>query len=195
MRLINKYETSMRGGRAHYRSAVGAGELAGTGAGTRNQSRSWGVPTWLYGRWHRACRKDYARNQYSSGPQRKGSATFPKRERTRATVNAECLERSAPLEAGLSLNLNKLHTFDFGLRANAFLGVTFALLWHTSDSFFKGRTSRTSSVKVSVRVYQCVCVSGHGLFWRPRIAISVRRMFFPVPFSHSAAIARPRAKD
>lgn len=41
MRLINKYETSMRGGRAHYRSAVGAGELAVTGVGTRNQSRSW----------------------------------------------------------------------------------------------------------------------------------------------------------
>lgn len=28
----------MRAGREHYRSAVGAGELAGIGAGTRNQS-------------------------------------------------------------------------------------------------------------------------------------------------------------
>lgn len=60
------------------------------------------------------------------GHSERGLRHSPKRERTRATVSGE--EWSAPVEAGLSLNLNKLHTFDFGFRANAFLGVTFALL-------------------------------------------------------------------
>lgn len=45
--------------------------------------------TWLYCRRHGACRKDYARNQYSSGPQRKGSATFPE---TRA-YSSDCVWR------------------------------------------------------------------------------------------------------
>lgn len=97
-----------------------------TGAGTKEPAKELNS-TWLYSLRHGACRKDYARNQYSSGPQRKGSATFPE---TRA-YSSDCVWReewSAPVEAGLSLNLNKLHTFDFGFRANAFLGVTFALL-------------------------------------------------------------------
>lgn len=127
MRLINKYETSMRArGWEHYRSTVGARELANNWSGNQEPAKELNS-TWLYSPWHGACRKDYARNQYSSGPQRKGSATFPERR----AYSSDCVWReewSAPVEAGLSLNLNKLHTFDFGFRANAFLGVTFALL-------------------------------------------------------------------
>lgn len=100
-------------GRHYYRSGVengagagaGAGEVAGTAAGAAAGSivASGGVPQRLRKKsifkWAKESDKGFG-------------DIFPKKP----SVLLEYLERSSPLQTGLSLNLNKLHTFDFGFR-------------------------------------------------------------------------------
>lgn len=98
MRLINKYETSMRArGWEHYRSTVGAGVLARTGAATREPVRNWTPLGYIASGMGRAAKITQEIN-IQVGHSERGLRHSPKRERTRATVSGE---RSGVLQSRL----------------------------------------------------------------------------------------------